>query len=153
MNCLFKQSFLIHGLLLIWSMFNSISMKYSVLLIVLIFALSVAQEYSMGTREQPKPDLPPDSKLIIQNLVSMLPLPDIIVCPRRLFKEGCKWKYCLCSLQCLNLNGLNHYKGYLYKNGKKFDSSLDRDAPFSLRLGAGRVIKGWEEGLLGMCVG
>lgn len=49
-------------------MFISISMKYSVLL-VLIFALSVAQEYSMGTREQPKPDLPPDSKLIIQNLV------------------------------------------------------------------------------------
>lgn len=50
-------------------MFISISMKYSVLLVVLIFALSVAQEYSMGTREQPKPDLPPDSKLIIQNLV------------------------------------------------------------------------------------
>ncbi len=53
----------------------------------------------------------------------------------------------------LGLNECNHYKGYLYKNGKKFDSSLDRDAPFSLRLGAGRVIKGWEEGLLGMCVG
>ncbi len=35
----------------------------------------------------------------------------------------------------------------------KFDSSLDRNAPFSVRLGAGRVIKGWEEGLLGMCAG
>ena len=79
MNCLFVQSFLVYGLLLF--MFNSISMKYSILLIVLIFALSVAQEYSMGTREQPKPDLPPDSKLIIQNLVLKSFLPDIVVYP------------------------------------------------------------------------
>lgn len=35
----------------------------------------------------------------------------------------------------------------------KFDSSLDRHSPFSVKLGAGRVIKGWEEGLLGMCPG
>lgn len=53
----------------------------------------------------------------------------------------------------LDLDKFHDSKGYLYKNGKKFDSSLDRNAPFSLRLGAGRVIKGWEEGLLGMCVG
>lgn len=44
-----------------------------------------------------------------------------------------------------------HLQGYLYKNGVKFDSSIDRHTPFSFKLGAGRVIKGWEQGVLGMC--
>jgi peptidylprolyl isomerase len=45
-----------------------------------------------------------------------------------------------------------HYTGYL-TNGKKFDSSLDRGQPFPLTLGAGQVIKGWDEGLVGMKAG
>ncbi|CAM9568179.1 unnamed protein product [Phaeothamnion confervicola] len=46
-----------------------------------------------------------------------------------------------------------HYTGKLYKDCKKFDSSLDRGDPFSFTLGRGQVIKGWDSGLLGMCVG
>lgn len=49
-----------------------------------------------------------------------------------------------------------HYTGWLYENGKKgqkFDSSVDRKQPFSFPLGAGRVIKGWDEGVAGMKVG
>ncbi|KAK4664414.1 Peptidyl-prolyl cis-trans isomerase fpr2 [Podospora pseudopauciseta] len=46
-----------------------------------------------------------------------------------------------------------HYKGTLKSNGEKFDSSYDRQSPFSFKLGAGMVIKGWDEGLVDMCIG
>lgn len=47
-----------------------------------------------------------------------------------------------------------HYKGTLPDDGgKKFDASYDRGQPLSFKLGAGQVIKGWDEGLMGMVVG
>lgn len=49
-----------------------------------------------------------------------------------------------------------HYTGWLYEGGKKgakFDSSRDRGQPFAFPLGAGRVIRGWDEGVAGMKVG
>ena len=46
-----------------------------------------------------------------------------------------------------------HYTGWLKKNGKKFDSSVDRGKPFSFTLGAKEVIKGWDLGVAGMRVG
>jgi peptidylprolyl isomerase len=45
-----------------------------------------------------------------------------------------------------------HYTGTL-ENGKKFDSSLDRGTPADFPIGVGRVIKGWDEGLMTMKVG
>jgi len=49
-----------------------------------------------------------------------------------------------------------HYTGWLHdesaaqQRGERFDTSLERGQPFSFRLGAGRVIRGWDEGLVGM---
>ena len=45
-----------------------------------------------------------------------------------------------------------HYTGWL-TNGTKFDSSVDRRDPFSFPIGAGKVIRGWDEGVAGMKVG
>jgi peptidylprolyl isomerase len=49
-----------------------------------------------------------------------------------------------------------HYTGWLSNSGergKKFDSSVDRGEPLAIPIGVGRVIKGWDEGILGMKVG
>ena len=52
-----------------------------------------------------------------------------------------------------------HYTGWLYdpkaadKHGKKFDSSRDHGEPFAFKLGAGQVIRGWDQGVAGMKVG
>ena len=49
-----------------------------------------------------------------------------------------------------------HYTGWLYENaqaGRKFDSSKDRGEAFDFPLGAGHVIRGWDEGVAGMKVG
>jgi FKBP-type peptidyl-prolyl cis-trans isomerase len=52
-----------------------------------------------------------------------------------------------------------HYTGWLYvedapdNKGRKFDSSVDREDPFSFPVGAGQVIQGWDQGVVGMQVG
>ncbi|MBX9297624.1 FKBP-type peptidyl-prolyl cis-trans isomerase [Chromobacterium piscinae] len=46
----------------------------------------------------------------------------------------------------------SHYTGWL-EDGTKFDSSLDKGRPFQCVIGTGRVIKGWDQGMMGMRVG
>lgn len=46
-----------------------------------------------------------------------------------------------------------HYRGTLAKDGKQFDASYDRGTTFKFQLGQGRVIRGWDMGLLDMCIG
>mmetsp|Transcript_102498 Transcript_102498/g.320462 ORF Transcript_102498/g.320462 Transcript_102498/m.320462 type:complete len:110 (+) Transcript_102498:106-435(+) len=46
-----------------------------------------------------------------------------------------------------------HYTGTLTKDGKKFDSSVDRGQPFKTKIGVGQVIRGWDEGVPQMSLG
>ena len=56
------------------------------------------------------------------------------------------------KLAFLNFNVLFSLIGKL-TDGRKFDSSRDRNKPFDFTLGVGQVIQGWDEGVAGMCVG
>lgn len=58
-----------------------------------------------------------------------------------------------CNIKTQNGDRLSmHYTGKLW-DGTKFDSSLDRGDPFQFTIGTGQVIKGWDQGLLDMCIG
>ena len=46
-----------------------------------------------------------------------------------------------------------HYVGVAWSTGRQFDASWDRNEPFEFRLGAGQVISGWDEGVVGMRIG
>lgn len=46
-----------------------------------------------------------------------------------------------------------HYRGYLKEDGTEFDNSYKRGQPLIFTLGTGQVIKGWDQGLLGICAG
>ncbi|EGZ30331.1 hypothetical protein PHYSODRAFT_353748 [Phytophthora sojae] len=98
-------------------------MKWTAILVAAVMA---------AVQVQAKDDLPPDAQLRIG--VKYRP-------------EECPKKSQLGDVLSM------HYTGTLRKDGSKFDSSLDRNQPFEFPLGAGRVIKGWDQGLVNMCVG
>ncbi|RYP85787.1 hypothetical protein DL769_000895 [Monosporascus sp. CRB-8-3] len=59
-----------------------------------------------------------------------------------------------CDRKTKNGDGIKvHYRGTLAENGNKFDASYDRRTPLGFKLGSGQVIKGWDQGLLDMCIG
>eukprot|EP00250_Pteridium_aquilinum_P029298 c389_g1_i1 orf=52-513(+) len=66
---------------------------------------------------------------------------------------GVKFKPKTCEVQAHKGDTIKvHYRGTLV-DGTEFDSSYSRGDPIEFKLGAGHVIKGWDQGLLGMCVG
>ncbi|CAL5063538.1 unnamed protein product [Urochloa decumbens] len=66
---------------------------------------------------------------------------------------GVKFKPETCSIQAHKGDRVKvHYRGKL-TDGTVFDSSYERGDPIEFELGTGQVIKGWDQGLLGMCVG
>uniref|UniRef100_A0A0C9S0M7 peptidylprolyl isomerase n=1 Tax=Wollemia nobilis TaxID=56998 RepID=A0A0C9S0M7_9CONI len=66
---------------------------------------------------------------------------------------GVKHKPKSCDIQAHKGDRIKvHYRGTL-TDGKVFDSSFERGDPIEFELGSGQVIKGWDQGLLGMCVG
>ncbi|CAL9127950.1 unnamed protein product [Musa textilis] len=66
---------------------------------------------------------------------------------------GVKYKPESCTIQAHKGDRIKvHYRGSL-TNGEVFDSSFERGDPIEFELGSGQVIKGWDQGLLGMCVG
>ncbi|EKU22123.1 peptidyl-prolyl cis-trans isomerase fkbp2-like protein [Nannochloropsis gaditana CCMP526] len=74
--------------------------------------------------------------------------------PNEKLRVGVKFRPDSCDIKSKKGDMLSmHYTGTLYKDGSKFDSSLDRNQPFEFTLGQGQVIKGWDNGLLNMCVG
>lgn len=92
------------------------------------------------------------SKAMISKLVVLSALVAVAICESKLkvdvvsVPDGC-------TVKTKNGDMLTmHYTGKL-TDGTKFDSSFDRDQPFTFQLGAGQVIKGWDQGLTDMCVG
>ncbi|WMV46814.1 hypothetical protein MTR67_040199 [Solanum verrucosum] len=66
---------------------------------------------------------------------------------------GVKFKPASCELKAHKGDRVSvHYSGKL-TDGTVFDSSYERNDPIEFELGSGQVIKGWDQGLLGMCVG
>ncbi|KAG2672612.1 hypothetical protein I3843_13G043100 [Carya illinoinensis] len=66
---------------------------------------------------------------------------------------GVKYKPDSCDIQARKGDRIKvHYRGTL-TDGTVFDSSFERDSPIEFELGTGQVIKGWDQGLLGACVG
>ncbi|KAF7119736.1 hypothetical protein RHSIM_Rhsim13G0050600 [Rhododendron simsii] len=66
---------------------------------------------------------------------------------------GVKFKPKSCNIQAHKGDTIKvHYRGKLI-DGTVFDSSFERGDPIQFELGSGQVIKGWDQGLLGMCVG
>uniref|UniRef100_A0A7C9CPU5 peptidylprolyl isomerase n=2 Tax=Opuntia streptacantha TaxID=393608 RepID=A0A7C9CPU5_OPUST len=66
---------------------------------------------------------------------------------------GVKYKPPTCEIKAHKGDRVKvHYRGQL-TDGSVFDSSYERGDPIEFELGSGQVIKGWDQGLLGMCVG
>ena len=74
--------------------------------------------------------------------------------PQGKLQIGVKKRVEDCELQASKGDSLHmHYRGYLKDGGSEFDNSYKRGQPLIFTLGTGQVIKGWDQGLLGICAG
>ena len=98
-------------------------------------------------------------KRVVTMTVMLLLVSSICLAKEVVMKDGLKYDDTKAGTGTEAVSGKTvevHYTGWLNdggKKGKKFDSSLDRGKPFAFPLGAGMVIKGWDEGVAGMKVG
>ena len=116
-------------------MFKYIFSKTGAYLIILVFVVPVIILFLLGNASK---QTPTPSATITESNMDELKIEDIVVGAGDEAISGKK----------VTVN----YLGTLL-DGTKFDSSYDRGVPFSFNLGAGEVIKGWDQGVLGMKVG
>lgn len=94
-------------------------------------------------------------RILILLIVAVLSLCAVTVkgAEKKKLQIGIKKRVDNCTTKSRKGDVLNmHYTGKL-EDGTEFDSSISRDKPFTFTLGKGQVIKGWDQGLLGMCEG
>ncbi|RVX72236.1 FK506-binding protein 2 [Exophiala mesophila] len=94
----------------------------------------------------------------LQSIVSVLSVLALVATPTAAIPEGLEIEYLTPEVTCTRKTVKGdkidvHYAGTLQDGGKEFDSSYSRGTPLSFQVGSGRVIKGWDEGLLDMCIG
>eukprot|EP00111_Clytia_hemisphaerica_P008839 TCONS_00025835-protein len=90
--------------------------------------------------------------VLVSFLISII-LVDEIGANKKKLQIGVKKKVENCQRRSKKGDTLHmHYTGKL-EDGTEFDSSIPRGEPFTFTLGAGQVIKGWDQGLLNMCEG
>ncbi|GAQ84127.1 FKBP-type peptidyl-prolyl cis-trans isomerase [Klebsormidium nitens] len=96
--------------------------------------------------------------LVLAILCGVLLLTDVVSAKKKSkdvteLQIGVKFKPEVCSIKASKGDQVSvHYRGSL-TDGSQFDASYDRGAPFDFKLGAGQVIKGWDQGIAGMCIG
>lgn len=94
-------------------------------------------------------------RVLVLLIVAVLSLCAVSVkgAEKKKLQIGIKKRVDNCTTKSRKGDVLNmHYTGKL-EDGTEFDSSISRDKPFTFTLGKGQVIKGWDQGLLGMCEG
>ncbi|KAL1252876.1 hypothetical protein QQF64_017569 [Cirrhinus molitorella] len=96
-----------------------------------------------------------DMRLNLVLAVTLMSIPMALVqgAEKKKLQIGIKKRVDNCPIKSRKGDVLNmHYTGKL-EDGTEFDSSIPRNQPFTFTLGTGQVIKGWDQGLLGMCEG
>uniref|UniRef100_A0A8C7KH11 peptidylprolyl isomerase n=1 Tax=Oncorhynchus kisutch TaxID=8019 RepID=A0A8C7KH11_ONCKI len=96
----------------------------------------------------------PEMRLCLLFVVTLVSLaPAVRGGDKKKLQIGIKKRVDNCPIKSRKGDVLNmHYTGKL-EDGTEFDSSIPRNQPFTFTLGTGQVIKGWDQGLLGMCEG